>query len=80
VLEAVLNKLAEHGVVGLFAAAFLWLFIQKDKELAKETAARIADAKDMLKIALDLQSRTNDSVGKLSDILDELRRRGGRGE
>jgi hypothetical protein len=77
-VDLILSKLAEHGPLGLIAACLVLLLVKKDRDLTRETAARIADAKDTMKIALDLQGKTNDAVGKLSAILDELRKRGAR--
>lgn len=74
-MDPLLSKIAEHGVVGVFAAVFLFLYIQKDKALSAEVAARIADSKTMLQLALGMQDKSNDSIGKLAAIFEELRRR-----
>jgi hypothetical protein len=66
-MEAVLEKLAEHGVMGLLAALFVLLYV-------KESKARIQDAKDNLALLMQVQKGTTDTVDKLRAIFDELRK------
>jgi hypothetical protein len=67
--------LLEHGSTGLVAVLMLTMFIRKDNELTTERAARIADAKDFTRLALDLQNRVMDATNKLSDVFDAIRRK-----
>lgn len=50
------------------------LWMRKDNELTTERAARVADAKDFTKLALELQNRVMDATNKLSDVFDAIRR------
>jgi hypothetical protein len=69
-----LSILLTHGSSGLVAALMLYMFVRKDNELTVERAARVADAKDFTKLALDLQNRVMDATNKLSDVFDAIRR------
>jgi hypothetical protein len=73
--EVIFDKLLEHGVTGLAAGVFLWLYLLKDKELTKERGARIEDAQKFTTVALGLQERALSSVEKLSNILEEVRKK-----
>jgi hypothetical protein len=66
--------LASHGVLGLMCAVLLWALWIKDRDLTRERAARIADAKAYTDLALNLQARVIASVEKLSDIFEAQRR------
>lgn len=73
--ESFLSSLASHGVLGIVCAILLWTLWQKDKDLTAERAARIADAQNYTKMALDLQGKVLDAVQKIGSIFDELRKR-----
>lgn len=51
-----------------------WVAWAKDRELKAERLARVADAKDYNRLAMDLQARVIDTVHKLSGILDEVKK------
>ena len=74
-MDVVLEKLAEHGVMGLIAALFIVLYIRQVKATQDESQARINDAKEGLKLALDIQKGTTDTVQKLGAIFEEMRRK-----
>ena len=73
-MDAVLAKLAEHGPMGLIAVLFILLYIREVDRKNAESQARIQDAKDGLKLALEIQKGTTDTVQKLGTIFDEVRR------
>lgn len=73
-LSTLLTTIASQGLLGILlivVGVFAW---SKDRELKAEREARVADAKDYTKIALDLQEQVLDAVNKLADILDEMKR------
>ena len=73
-LSTLLATIASQGLLGILlivVGLFAW---SKDRELKAEREARIADAKDYTKLALDLQEQVLDAVNKLADILDEMKR------
>lgn len=74
--ETFLNSLASHGLLGLVCAILFYALWQKDKDLTAERAARLADAHNFTKLALDLQGKVMDAVQKQSDLFEETRRRG----
>ena len=67
-MDVVLEKLAEHGVMGLLAALFVLLYV-------KESKARIADAKDYTTTLLQMQKGLGETVDKMQEIFEELKRR-----
>lgn len=66
--EAVTTSLASHGVLGAICCALLWLYMQKDRELSQERAARIADAQKYNELSLALQAKVLTAVDTLRDI------------
>lgn len=85
-MDPLIAALLEHGVTpATLVGLFLVLYLRKDADLKKERAAsdaelkgerdaRIRDAKDFNELALKLQGQALDSVQKLKEVLDELRR------
>ena len=73
-MDVVLAKLAEHGPMGLIAVLFILLYIREVDRKNAESQARIQDAKDGLKLALEIQRGTTDTVEKLRVIFEEVRR------
>lgn len=75
------TALANYGPIGVTCAILLYLFLRKERELAKKDAelaaerlARISDVKDFTKLALDLQKGVNDNVQKLADMFETLQK------
>jgi hypothetical protein len=66
-------ELAHSGLMGALLAIMLALFVRKDRELQREREARVNDAKDYTKLAVELQRQVMDSVAKLSEIFTELK-------
>lgn len=82
---SIIGVLVDKGIVGAFAAVFLILYLRKDKELADERKARIADSREGLQLALSIQEKVQIAIGKLGDMFEESRRllekfRGGKAE
>lgn len=76
------KEIFSYGLLGIYAVFITWAYFKKDTEtkteLKAERDARITDAKDGTKLLLELQSKVMDSVNKLSDIMEILRKdRGG---
>jgi hypothetical protein len=67
-METLVDKLLEHGVVGLFAAVFLVLYLRKDAELSAERKARIADSKDGYGVLMGIQERALTTADKMADM------------
>lgn len=85
VVTNVIGVLLDKGIVGVFAAVFLVLYLRKDKELTDERNARIADSKEGLTLALSIQEKVQMAIGKLGDMFEESRKllerfRGGKAE
>ena len=72
-MNELFSELAHNGVMGVLLAIMLALFVRKDGELQREREARVNDAKDYTKLAVDLQRQVMDSVAKLSEIFTELK-------
>jgi hypothetical protein len=72
-VETVIESLASHGIVGVIAALALWFAVRKDKELSAERKERLQDAKDGMKLALEIQGTVNKNVDKLREILDAIK-------
>ena len=71
---SLIGILAQHGLPGVIIGLLvLWVYM-KDKELKTERDARIADAKAFTVLALQLQEKAIESVNKLTDVFDEIRR------
>ena len=66
-------ELAKSGLMGILLAVMLALFVRKDRELQREREARVSDAKDYTRLAVELQKQVMDSVDKLSEIFRELK-------
>lgn len=73
-MSEVLTLLLEHSSSAVVAVLMTLLWMRKDNELTTERAARVADAKDFTKLALELQNRVMDATNKLSDVFDAIRR------
>ena len=71
------TAIASQGLLGIMLVVVAWVAWSKDRELKAEREARIADAKGYNDLALGLQAKVIDAVNKLSEILDELRKRDG---
>jgi hypothetical protein len=82
-METLVDKLLEHGVVGLFAAVFLVLYLRKDAELSAERKARIADSKDGYGVLMGIQERALTTADKMADMynaaIKSLQQGGGKG-
>lgn len=85
-MEPLLETLTHFGLPGVVVAIFLYLYVQKDRELKRERDARIADAKDMTKVigemqegfnkkALELQDKAIGTANRLADLFEELKNR-----
>jgi hypothetical protein len=72
-VEPIIESLASHGIVGVIAALALWAAWRKDKELTAERKERLQDAKDGMKLALEIQGTVNKNVDKLREILDAIK-------
>ena len=55
-------ELAKSGLMGILLAVMLALFVRKDRELQREREARVSDAKDYTRLAVELQKQLMDSV------------------
>jgi hypothetical protein len=75
-MDVVVETLARFGLPGAICGVLVWLYWQKDQELKRERDARIADAKAFNELALSLQAKALDTVSKLKELFDELRRSG----
>jgi hypothetical protein len=71
---SLVSTLASHGIMGVVCAVLFVMLWQRDKALTDERAARIADAKAGLELALRIQQTTQDTVAKLSTLFEELKR------
>lgn len=71
---SLVGALASHGILGLLCAVLLFMLWKRDGELTAERAARIADAKAGLELALRIQQSTTDTVSRLSLLFEELKR------
>jgi chemotaxis regulatin CheY-phosphate phosphatase CheZ len=85
-MEALLEALTRFGLPGVVVAIFVFLYVQKDRELKRERDARIEDAKAMTKVvvqmqedfnkrALELQDKAIQTANRLSDVFEELKNR-----
>lgn len=72
--QTAVMSLASHGLLGMMLIIVGWVAWRKDVDLQAERLARIEDAKDYTRLALDLQAKVLDSVNKLADILDEMKK------
>jgi hypothetical protein len=71
---SLLAELAKDGILGvLLALALVWLWL-KDRELKRESAARIRDAQNYGELALKLQERAISVAEKLAEGFEEMRR------
>ena len=73
-LSTLLTTIASQGLLGIIlviVGLFAW---SKDRELKAEREARINDAKDYTKMALNIQEQVLGAVDKLTDVLDEMKR------
>jgi hypothetical protein len=75
-VDPIVSALAQHGIPGLVIAGLFWWLLLKDRDLKNERDARIKDAQAYTQLALQLQDRINATVQKLSDLFDELRKKG----
>lgn len=73
-MDLLVEALTRFGLPGVIIAAFFVLYVKKDRELKAECAARVADAKGYNDLAMDLQAKVLDSIAKLKEVLDELRK------
>ncbi len=73
-MEAFLTAIAAHGLPGIVIAVLIYWLREKDKELAEERKARIADAKGYTDMALKLQSEVIAAVHKLTDVFEDMKR------
>jgi hypothetical protein len=77
-MDPILAALLEHGLTpAAFVGVFIYLYVNKDKELKAERNARIEDAKETLKLVMAVQDKTSENINKLSTILDETRKQRG---
>ncbi len=67
-------EIASQGLLGALFLGACWVAWTKDRELKAERLARIDDAQNYTQLALELQARVINAVGKLSDILDEVKK------
>ncbi len=67
-------QVASHGLLGVLLVAVTWAYWTKDKELKAERDLRIADAKAYTDLALKLQAQVIDSVNKLAETFDEMKK------
>jgi hypothetical protein len=75
-VDPIIAGLATHGVPGLVIAGLFWWLVLKDRDLKAERDARIKDAQAYNQLSLQLQDRVITTVNKLSDLFDELRKKG----
>lgn len=66
--------IASQGLLGVLLVVVGLVAWSKDKELKAEREARIADAKSYTELALKLQEKVTDTVNKLADIFDEMKK------
>lgn len=71
---AIFTQIASQGLLGALLIVVGWIAFRKDGELQLERQARINDAKNYTELALKLQAQVLDSVNKLADILDEMKK------
>jgi len=69
-----LGQLASQGILGTMLVIVMYVAWRKDQALQDEHDARITDAKAYTDMALKLQAQVLDSVNKLSEVLDEMRK------
>ncbi len=72
--SSITSSLVAQGPLGIVLIITGWVAWSKDKELQAEKLARIDDAKNYTKLALELQSKVIESVDRLGDILDEMKK------
>lgn len=68
-MEESISKLAEYGVIGIFALVFIYLFIQKDKQLTESQAKRVEDVKETIAKYTELVSRVDATMSNLIEIV-----------
>jgi hypothetical protein len=71
---AIATQIASHGLLGVLLVAVAWAYWNKDRELKTERDARISDAKAYNDLALKLQAQVIDSVNKLAETFDEMKK------
>jgi hypothetical protein len=71
---AIVGQIASQGLLGVLLVVTGLAYWNKDKALTDERNARIADAKAYNDLALKLQAQVIDSVNKVSEILDEMKK------
>lgn len=72
---SLIAQIASYGLPGLIVAVMIVAYWHKDRELRRESEARIADAKNYLDLALKLQAQVLTNIEKLSDIFNAIRDR-----
>lgn len=73
-LDVFIEKVGEHGILGLILAMVLTGYVFKDRALQREKDARIADSKALTDIAMRLQEQHIAAVDKLAAIFDEMKK------
>jgi hypothetical protein len=68
----VVDVVLQHGVVGAMLLIVLYGFWQKDKQLATESAARIADAKATSEVMRTLVVATTTQMERFNDTAEAL--------
>lgn len=68
------KTIASQGLLGIMLVGALYVAYRKDKDLQDERTARIADAKTFNELALKIQAGAIDTVNKLSDIFEEMKK------
>ena len=71
---SLIGALAQSGPLGIIIGLLVYWVYLKDKQLAAERDARVADAKAFTDLALKLQSDAISSVNKLSDVFEEIQK------
>lgn len=71
-MEAISDKLLEHGLPGVIILVLIIACVALYKELRDERKARIADAERFRDVALALQEKAIVTANKLTDVFDKL--------
>ena len=72
--SALVGQLASQGLLGVVCALALYIAWRKDTDLETERKARVDDAKDYTDRAIKLQAQVLDSVNKLAEVFDEVKK------
>lgn len=73
--KTIFEMLATHGITGVMLFVVGWAYYRKDKELAEERLARIADSKQYTASIVAMNERMVLSADKLTELNEELKKR-----